>query len=146
MELWKDIVGYEGYYQVSNYGRVKSLRKNKILNQRNRSLYLAVSICFNGVNKSYNVHRLVAIAFLPNINSLPQVNHKDENKKNNHVSNLEWCSAKYNNRYSKALLTEDDVASIRELRTQGYKLKEIADIYNINFRHVSNIVNYKRWL
>lgn len=106
-EIWKDIEGYEGLYQVSNFGRVKSLGrfkknnqiKEKILKPRiNSSGYKQVSL-YNKFQKTYSVHRLVAKAFIPNPDNLPQVNHKDENKLNNHVNNLEWCNSKYNNNY-----------------------------------------------
>ena len=96
-EIWKDIEGYEGDYMVSSYGRVKSLIKNKILkpNKIKRG-YLQVTFYDR---KGYLVHRLVAMAFLDNPNKYPQINHKDENKENNCVLNLEWCTPNYNNHY-----------------------------------------------
>ena len=105
MEIWKDIKGYEGLYQVSNKGRVKSLNyrrtgKEKILSSSPNSYgYLIVGLCKNGKQKPFYIHRLVAEAFLTNPNNLLEVNHKDENKENNHVENLEWCDRKYNNNY-----------------------------------------------
>ena len=124
-EIWKDIKGYEGYYQVSNYGRVKSLdryveyntgymylKKGKILNLCKYSNgYYFVNLSKDNVQKQIMVHRLVAQAFIPNPHNYPCVNHKDENKQNNFVwvnddgtvdlekSNLEWCTAKYNCNY-----------------------------------------------
>lgn len=101
-EEWKDIPDYEGLYQVSNYGRVKSLKygKERIMKQRKRKDgYLLVCLYKDGVIKSFTVHRLVASAFIPNPNNLPQVNHKDENKENNCAKNLEWCDRKYNINY-----------------------------------------------
>ena len=102
MEEWKDIKGYEGIYQISNKGRVKSLKFNKenilIPVKQNRG-YLFVNLCKNGKVKKYLIHRLVAEAFLPNPDNSPQVNHKDENKLNNNVENLEWCSNEYNINY-----------------------------------------------
>lgn len=106
-EIWKDIDGYEGLYQVSNLGRVKSLnynhtRKEKILKfgkiSKNRD-YLQVNLCKNGKVKRHLVHILVAQAFIPNPKNLPQVNHKDEDKTNNCVDNLEWISRKENCNY-----------------------------------------------
>lgn len=100
-EIWKDVVGYEGLYQVSDKGQVKSLRRNKILSPINNGKnYMAVILTKNGQNKYCKIHRLVVEAFIPNPNNLPQVNHKDENKQNNCVDNLEWCSVEYNNQYS----------------------------------------------
>ena len=101
-EIWCPINGYEGLYEVSNQGRVKSLKfgKERILKQlRNTFGYLFVFLCKNGEKKEYKVHRLVAQTFIPNQDNLPQVNHKDENKTNNFVQNLEWCDSKYNNNY-----------------------------------------------
>lgn len=104
MEIWRDIEGYPNY-QISNMGRVKSLgnnktRKEKILKSgKNEKGYLIVNLFKEGKGKSFKVHRLVATAFLPNPNNLPQVNHKDENKTNNRVDNLEYCDSKYNMNY-----------------------------------------------
>ena len=112
-EIWKDIVGYEGLYQVSNFGRVKSLakykngnggskfwRKERILKPANTGRgYLMVVLIKEKKRTTYILHRLVAQAFIPNPNNLPQINHKDENKTNNVVSNLEWCDNKYNSNY-----------------------------------------------
>ena len=99
-EIWQDIEGYEGLYQVSNLGRVKSLRNNIILSQSiTRNGYKNVILYTNNIRKLYLVHRLVATAFIPNPDNLPQVNHKDENKTNNRVDNLEWCDCKYNINY-----------------------------------------------
>ena len=115
MEIWKDIKGYEKLYQVSNLGRVRSIthtRKNgkernhicvskgKILTPgKDSSGYMLVVLSKYGKTKSYRIHRLVADTFLKNKNNLKCVNHKDEDKTNNNVNNLEWCTHKYNNNY-----------------------------------------------
>lgn len=109
IEQWKPIQGYEGLYEVSNKGRVKSLGnggKNQYSNKEIYKVpiklsngYLRVNLCKDGKIKSYLVHRLVANAFIPNPDNLEQVNHKDENKHNNNVENLCWCSAKENSNY-----------------------------------------------
>ena len=122
-EIWKDISGYEGCYQVSNFGRIKSLDRyiatvgnpsgkrlirGKILNPSKRVMsngedgYYSVTLYKCGTGRLFNVHRIVAETFIPNPNNLPCVNHKDENKQNNRVDNLEWCSVAYNNKYGTA--------------------------------------------
>lgn len=113
-EIWKDVIGYEGLYQVSNLGKVKALekyvnsgiknnnkvkRKSVLLKQHVKLGYYEVCLTKNNKKHFIKVHRLVAQAFIPNQNNLPQVNHKDENTLNNNVSNLEWCTAKYNCNY-----------------------------------------------
>lgn len=106
MEIWKDIEGYPNY-QVSNMGRVKSLGNGSSNNSKERILkggktkdnYLYIGLWKEGKIKNYLVHRLVASAFIPNPNNLPQVNHIDEDKTNNRVENLEWCDCKYNINY-----------------------------------------------
>ena len=117
IEIWKDIEGYEGLYEVSSYGRVRSLgqfvnhnfggyayRKGRILKPGLGSRgYLSVTLSKNGIQKQYTVHRLVAQAFIENPDNLPQVNHKDEDRTNNNVTNLEWCDAKYNVNYGNRL-------------------------------------------
>ena len=111
-EIWKDIDGYEGLYQISNMGRVRSLdrfvNQGKIYRFCTGSIikpgvsekgYNRVDLHKNGKTKHCKVHRLVAEAFIPNPDNLPIINHKDECKTNNHVDNLEWCSVSYNNTY-----------------------------------------------
>lgn len=134
-EIWKDIEGYEGY-QISNIGRVR--RNDRLLKTiKYNTGYLRTGLCKDGKQKLYYVHRLVAKAFIPNPDNLPQVNHKDEDKTNNRVDNLEWCDAKYNmnygtrnervgNLYSKHILAIKDgkiekyYKSTREAQKDGY--------------------------
>ena len=104
-EIWKDIKGYEGKYQISNMGRFKSLNyrrtgKEKILEgYPDKDGYLFVQLWKDGKGKNCRINRLVAQAFLENPQNLPEVNHKDEDKTNNRVENLEWCSKLYNIKY-----------------------------------------------
>ena len=103
-EVWRNIDEYDNY-QVSNLGRVKSLNynhtgKEKILKPaKSRNGYLAVCLCKNGKCKQFKIHRLVAKAFIPNPNNLPECNHRNEIKTENCVDNLEWCSKQYNINY-----------------------------------------------
>lgn len=107
-EIWKDIKNHEGLYQVSNLGRIRSLYNYKrngtnILKPRLKHNYYQIGLRKDSIRKWYQVHRLVAQAFIPNPDNLPQVNHKDENKLNNNVDNLEWCTVAYNNTYGTRL-------------------------------------------
>lgn len=127
-EIWKDIAGYEGLYQVSNLGRVKSLERvgyqGRIVKERilkfgkNGSGYYVVNLCKNANRKTFQIHRLVAKLFIDNKQEKPQINHKDENKTNNVVSNLEWVTAKENINYGS-----------RTNRTSKSKSKRIKVIY-----------------
>ena len=100
MEEWRAVPGYEGLYDVSNKGNVRNVRRNKLLRlQKTNNGYIRVVLSKNRIKTGFQVHRLVALTFLPNPDNLPQVNHLDEDKTNNNVDNLEWCTAKYNNNY-----------------------------------------------
>jgi hypothetical protein len=103
-EIWKDIPGYDGKYQVSNFGRIKSFntRNGEVIIKKlnkHKGGYLQVDLWKNSKAKVKFVHRLVAEAFIPNPDNLPCVNHKDEDKTNNCATNLEWCSYTFNNNY-----------------------------------------------
>lgn len=148
-EIWKSVHNYEGYYEVSNLGRVRSVdriifRKNgtklplksHILPQQQyygNSIIprLRVNLCKNGVNKVFNVHRLVAEAFIPNPNNLPQVNHKDENPLNNNVNNLEWCDNVYNHNYG------------TRNKRQAQSLWKAVDCYDLNMNYITTFNNIK---
>lgn len=110
--IWKDIPEYEGLYQISNYGEVLRLqsydsrghlRNSKIRKPRiTKDGYMQVGLHKNGKETKFLIHKLVALSFLPNPYNYEEINHKDENKSNNYVSNLEWCSHKYNVNYGSA--------------------------------------------
>lgn len=144
-EIWKDIEEYEGLYQVSNHGRVRSLdrydnmgrfRKGKMLSiGDNGRGYKNVGLNKDGLLRTVYVHRLVAQAFIPNYYDLPQVNHIDEDPSNNHVDNLEWCTNEYNSNYgnhnlnlSKAhsgkILTEEHKKNIGKATKERWKDEE----------------------
>lgn len=100
--MWKDIKNYEGLYKVNEDGEVLGVKRNKLISPHlvgKRKEYLQVNLCKDGKIKAHYLHRLVAEAFIPNPDNLPEVNHRDENKLNNTASNLEWCSSSYNSSY-----------------------------------------------
>ena len=135
-EIWKDIKGYEGLYQVSNLGRVKSLervvdyghmkcvRKGRIVKQFNTKDYNNVKLHKDGIRTIYLAHRLVATAFIPNPDNLPVVNHKDGDKTNNCVDNLEWCTASDNVKHA----IQTGLLPIDLLRLNGCKSKDVVSI------------------
>ena len=141
-EIWKPVKDYEGLYEVSNYGNVKSLnrvetvgkliriRKERILKPCvNSKGYLQVGLCKNGKITNKLIHRLVAEAFIPNTDNLQQVNHKGENKQNNCVWQLEWCTNKYNSNYG----TRNE--RIRKRNTNG-KLSKPVSQYTLDGNYI----------
>jgi hypothetical protein len=130
MEVWKDIKGYEGLYQVSNFGRVKSLSNGRARKEKMRKIsvrsggYLYVGLYKNNKGQKFSVHRLVAEAFVPNPNKLNEVNHKDENATNNCADNLEWCTRSYNNNYG----TRNERAA--KSRSKPVVCVELGEVYS----------------
>lgn len=155
-EIWKPVVGYEGMYEVSNLGRVKTLPKIKgSVNFKNCYLlaqkttkhgYLSVTLRHNKTAKYPPTHRLVAMAFIPNPDNKMEVNHIDTNKQNNHVSNLEWVTSSENKRHMIGIekhhltaFTWDQIRQIRALRgimTQ----RAIADMFGVGHSCIGKIM------
>lgn len=98
-EIWKPIDGYEGLYTINSFGTVKNAKEKEKIPFVTTDGYFRVTLSKNGKRRHHLVHRLVAIAFVPNPENWPIINHKDENKQNNSADNLEWCSYKYNINY-----------------------------------------------
>lgn len=170
MEEWRAVVGYEGLYQVSNLGRVMSLerydRAKKFWPRRIRVLshdsdgYLVVCLYKDGAKKTCKVHRLVAQAFIDNPNNYPEVNHIDENKENNCIDNLEWCTTKYNLTYGHRLdcvsgekcntakLTPEDVREIRRIYVKGdpqFGQSALARRFGVTHTAIDCLVKGKTW-
>ena len=154
-EIWKPIKGYEGLYEVSNFGRIKSLKfgKERILKgSKDKYGYLQVVLSKNNKSKTFKVHRLVSEAFIPNPDNLPQVNHKDENPSNNNVNNLEWCDKTYNNNYgtrntriSNANKDRCITPVICLTTNEIFKsVKEASNKYNIHQSHICHCCKNQR--
>lgn len=131
MEIWKDIKNYEGLYQVSNFGNVRSLRTNKNLyysKSGKDKKYLKVGLFKNRKRVMAYIHRLVAETFIDNPNNLEQVNHKDENSKNNCIDNLEWISCKENINYGYRNLKAKSTSMLYYIKKDLKDRKDIIEI------------------
>ena len=144
---WSSVINYEGIYEISENGDVKRIGKSNnqykegyILKHNIINGYAHVQLHKNGNVKSMRVHRLVAMAFLPNPNSKPHVNHLDGNKHNNHFTNLEWCTPSenelhkhrvLNKTYRKYVLTQHQIDNIIKRRLEGKRLHELSYIFKV---------------
>lgn len=138
-EYMKDIAGYEGLYAITSCGKVWSYRNECFLKPKIRGRgYLTVNLWKDGVFKTKKIHRLVAEAFIPNPDNLPQVNHRDENKTNNCLQNLEWCDAKYNNNYGTRI--EKIKKPILQFTLDGEFVREWPSASDVSKEVQSNIV------
>lgn len=127
-EIFKAI-GHDNRYSISNYGSVKNNKTGRILRlSKNQCGYQTVVLLHNGKPKGYCVHRLVANAFIPNPNNYPVVNHKDEDKTNNRVDNLEWCTQKYNVNYGNSINKMVE-SRRRTMTSSSYIAKQEAEMY-----------------
>jgi hypothetical protein len=165
-ETWKDIKNYEGLYQVSNLGRIKSLirhyhPKEQILNPTLVQGYFYIILSKNNIHKSFKVSRLTAQTFITNPENKPQVNHKDGIKTHDYIENLEWCTNQENTihsfkmglqipvkgeKHGKSKLKENDILKIRRLRNDDkLTLKTIANLFNITITTVYDILHGKSW-
>ena len=160
-EIWKNVVGYEGLYQVSSLGRVRSLEhidsnghpvKERVLASfSNRNGYRKVNLYRDRNRKQVSIHRLVAAAFLDNPDNLPEVNHIDEDKSNNAVSNLEYCRVLYNNTYGTRLervakALECPICAITSSGQRHYfdSVNEAARVLGLKRQGITNCLHGKR--
>ncbi len=160
IEEWRDVVGYEGKYKVSNMGNVYGKKYEKLLTPHIDKLgRKQVALCLDGGIKAIRVHRLVAKAFIPNPENKPQVNHLDNNPSNNNVSNLEWCTPHENTqhmlkqgrcnppvgeRQGKHVLSNEIVSKIKELQNTKTYI-EISHMFGLNKTTVYDIIKNKTW-
>lgn len=160
MEVWKDIAGYEGWYEVSNMGNVRNVKRGRLLTPTMAGYYLRVCLPPRGTKKIY-AHRLVAEAFIPNELNKPCVNHIDGNKENNRADNLEWVTFSENSRHAYHILkkwstvgsaspcatfTDSDVLEIRKLLDSGEKtIKEVAEMFGAKHNTIYQIHIRRNW-
>lgn len=168
-EIWRDVVGYEGFYKISNLGKVISVNRIDVRGQHRKPVeksqrlnngYFVTTLHKDKVRKTMKVHRLVAMAFIPNPENKPQVNHKDGNKLNNHLDNLEWCTAKENTIHARdnnllsivgvnnyqTNLTERDVQIMRWMvNIAGFSYQSTADFFETTKSTVGYIIKGRSW-
>lgn len=145
-EIWKDIAGYEKHYQVSNLGRVRNFNTGKVLTlkKHNRGYYHVILVK-QGKQKSFLVHRLVALAFIPTGDTTQTINHIDENKLNNRVDNLEWCSNEenihiYQRNHPEKVGRPENPTPVLQLTKQGMFLKLWESVAEVHRQ-----LNYSTW-
>ena len=142
---WRDIKGYEGLYKVSNLGDIYSFNKKGFLNKQNdKQGYYQVTLSKNGKLKTKRIHRIVAETFIDNEFNLPEVNHKDKNKHNNRVDNLEWCSSKYNMQYSQATKVNQFDLNGNFIKTWNC-MNDIQRELGIKVQFISKVCNGKQY-
>jgi len=153
----KSIINYPNY-EIDNNGIIYNKYGNQISPCKNNKGYLRVSLSHNTIKKSFLIHRLVAIHFIPNLNNYDQVNHIDGNKTNNSITNLEWCSASDNIKHSfkigksnykgenngRCKISNIVISQIKDDFKQGLKRKELSLKYNISYSHIVSILSNKR--
>lgn len=163
-EIWKNIQGYEGYYQISNYGKVKSLKfnKEKILKPGLTSNgYLQITLFKNNKRKKFMIHRLVGEYFIPNPKNKPEIDHEFGDKIDNYYRHLKWVTSSENSKNAykiklrkpthgeingQSKLTKKQVLEIRNMYQKNkITYEKIAKLYNISFQHVGDIINKRRW-
>jgi len=163
-EIWRDIQGYEKYYQVSNLGRVKSLQRKGVTKEYilkpliTKAGYHRVALLKNNKPKFFTIHRLLMLAFVPNLQNKDQINHIDGDKSNNVPDNLEWCNCLENRRHATEVLLvhcgencktsklkEDQVLQIYNYAKEGVPGNYIARKFNVDLCTISSIRNSKSW-
>lgn len=147
IEEWRDIDGYDGKYQVSNFGQVRSFKYKtpRILRAGLMQGYLGVQLCKNGTIKTCKVHRLAAQAFIPNPDNKPQVNHIDGDKTNNRVDNLEWCTGAENATHALVTGLQKSGAKLYNAKFTDEQASEILKLYVKGSREFGSVALSKKY-
>lgn len=143
-ETWKDIKGYEGLYKVSNLGNIKN-RHNHYLKYEYKKGYQRIKLSKNSISKKYFVHRLVANAFIPNINNEPQINHKNEVRDCNRADNLEWCTAKYNCNYGNHKANLSTPITVTDTSGSSYRFQSVTQAAELIGSKLGNYNNNEEY-
>lgn len=164
-EIWKDVIGFEGYYQVSNLGNIKGRRKGNLKTFINQFGYKTITLqkCDEGFKKTFLLHRLIAEAFIGGSSDEMVVNHIDGDKLNNNSSNLEWCTYKENTAHAinvigvmdnsgeknfNAKLSKEDILNIRKLYipySKEYGRKQLSEMYGVTPKTIGRIIRRELW-
>lgn len=162
MEIWKDVIGYEGLYQVSNFGRVKNIKKPVQIIMKNNLTpigYHLMRVSKNNIQKGFRVHRLVAIHFIPNPENKREVNHKNGVKTDNRVENLEWVTSSENSKHAvkngfhkgrkgekhhSVKIKEQDAIFIK-YGSEGISSRELSEKYNLHVNQINDIKAGRKW-
>ena len=153
-EIWEDVEGYEGYYQISNFGRIKSVDRK--IKKRNRAVvffkgkiikqtiskfgYYRCTLHLIGTRKTFLTSRIVGITFIPNPNNLPQINHKDGIKKNNYVNNLEWATCSENHKHAFRLGLNSAVGEKNsQSKLNEFQVRVIKKINDLSYAEIGKI-------
>lgn len=162
-EIWKDVVGYEGFYKISNFGRVNSLARNKLMSPGiDDKGYLRVCLTKLGIRKTLRMHRMIMLSFVPNPLKRTDINHKNGVKSDCRLCNLEWCTRSENVLHAvrtglksrpkgvlnnKAVLNERDVLEIRASRKDRnrHTIRLLSNKFGITYHHVRSVMYYKSW-
>lgn len=165
IEIWKSVLGYEGLYEVSSFGRIKALaaarpcgrhkkatKKEKILSPKNQIRYWGATLSKNGVKEQVLIHRIMAICFLPNLFNLPQVNHINSDSLDNRLENLEWCTPSENQQHGLKSGNRKSGGSHKQAKTLldtntgiFYEcVNDAAFVYGFSRTHITNMMTGHR--
>ena len=151
IEIWKPVPGFELYYEISSFGNIRNSRKRIMKPYVNNKGYHCIDFQVNSVRTKHLIHRLVLLTFIPNPDNLPEVNHIDEDKSNNNLSNLEWCTRSYNKQHSMQSGTYNKIYTQKNALGKKHKKNTASKYHNVSYDKDRNkwtaciIVDKKRY-